>query len=300
MKTVAELRKALIEYHRNHYPYYSKKWKWYSYEKNKIFSYVGLSPYLTYVFLRIGIHPNVVTAIYAFMGILGGIFLAIPIPWFILSGIILYFLRPFLDWSDGQLSRETKRASVTGDILDSWGAFAGWVPLWAGLGLYVAEQFSDIGLLVFGISAATLFFSLATVIPVLIAINLLTYVKIRIYDRHIIKYFQDYIKKRERLNYKTTETIHSFENKYSNILRIFRSINKQFDHNHRNVDLLCLIILLELFLPFFITWAIFLVFLIWQIVFFIASFYMIACCGWVERDLREKLKQIKKNSVKLT
>jgi hypothetical protein len=295
MRTVAEQRKSLYDYHRKYYPYYDEL-KWYSYDKIKIHIYLNLSPYLAYLFQRISIHPNAVTITYAFWGILGGIFLAIPIRWLILTGVILFFFRPFLDWCDGLLARETNRTSVTGDVLDSWGAFAGWIFLWAGLGLYVAEKFYYMGLYLSNVSVANIFFCLAPVIPALVAVNLLTYSKIRLYDNHIVKNYRDYLKKGQKLNRKTTETKKDFEDKYKKILSIFRTINNEFSHTHRNVDLLCLLILLELFLPFFIIWVVLLVFLAWQIIFFAASFYLITCKGWVEKDLQEKLKQTKKLS----
>jgi ABC-type multidrug transport system fused ATPase/permease subunit len=295
MKTVAELRKTLYDYNRKYFSYMFDKWKWYSYRKLKLHLYLNVTSVLVYLFMKLKIAPNIVTVAYATLGILGGIFLAIPIKWFILAGLIMFYFRPFLDWSDGLLARETKRTSLTGDILDNYGAIAGWVPLWTGLGLYVAEKFGDMGWFLSGVSVATIFFCLAPIIPVLFAINLMTSAKGRLYDAYIVKSIRDYIQKEPGQISSLAKTNSGLDIKFSLLKKAINVIDKVFEHNSRTVDLLCLVILLELFLPFFISWVIFLAFLAWQIVFFAASFYMVVRGGWVEKELKDKLEQINKD-----
>ncbi|MFC1904265.1 CDP-alcohol phosphatidyltransferase family protein [Chloroflexota bacterium] len=94
---------------------------------------------------------------------------------FILAGIILFYFIPFLDWSDGPLARVTKQTSVTGDILDPYGAYAGWGALWAGMGLYLASK-----------SGEVIFFYLAPVIPVILALSIIPIAKNRLYDNYIV------------------------------------------------------------------------------------------------------------------
>lgn len=294
MKTVTELRKEIFDYHRKGYSFIFDEWKWYSYRKLKAYLYLTLSPYLTYLFMRAKISPNAVTAAYAILGILGGIFLAIPIKWSILAGIILFYFRPFLDWSDGLLARETGRTSITGDILDNYGSYAGWVPLWAGLGLYVAEKSGNMGWFLAGRPVETIFLYLTPVIPVLLAINLMISAKNRLYDNYIVKSVRDYIQKGPGQNNSPVKTNSDPAIKYAKIKKIFNFIDKIFEHNAGSLDLLCLILLLELFLPFFISWTIFLAFLAWQIIYFAASFYMVARGGWAEKELKDKLEQINK------
>lgn len=293
MKTIAELRKTTYDYHRKYYSYVFNKWKWYSYRKYKMWLYMNTAPALAYFCLKLEITPNAVTIFYAFLGVLGGIFLAIPLKWLVLAGIILYYFRPILDSVDGLIARETGRTSVTGDVLDSYGAFAGWVPLWAGLGLYVANKFGDMGWVLSGTSIATIFFYLTPVIPVLIAINLMTSTKNKLFDDYIVKIIRDNIKKAGESN--TPPANANTASLYLKIRKIFNLINSIFEHNARTVDFICLILLLELFLPFFISWVIFLAFLVWQIIYFIASFYLVARGGWAEKELKDKLEQINKD-----
>ncbi|MFC1904264.1 hypothetical protein ACFLXT_00650 [Chloroflexota bacterium] len=77
-------------------------------------------------------------------------------------------------------------------------------------------------------------------------------------------------------------------------------INRLFEHHAGFVYLICLIILLEVLLPIISSWPIlisgilYLVFLSWQIVLYMAIFYTVAKGGWVEKELRSKLEQINK------
>ncbi len=294
MKTLAEIRRDLFDYHRTYYSYLFTEWKWYSYRKYKMYFYLNTAPLVVYLCMRLGITPNVVTITYVLLGILGGIFLAIPIKWLILAGIILFFFRPILDWSDGMLARATGKTSITGDVLDSYGAIAGWVPLWVGLGLYAANKFGDMGNYLSGYSVETIFFYLTPIIPALIAINVITSARNRLYEEHIVKSVRNNLIKGRGAKAALKKSTASPATNYSRIRKIFSFIDKIFEHNARTVDLICLILTLELFLPFFISWAIFLVFLAWQIVYFIASFYLIARGGWAEEELKNKLEQIHK------
>lgn len=282
MKTVAELRKDMYDNNRKRFPYIFEEWKWYSYRKFKAKLYMNVSPVLAYLFMKVGISPNAVTVAYIVMGILGGIFLAIPIKWLILAGIILFYFRPFLDWADGLLARATKQTSITGDVLDPYGADSGWVALWAGLGLYLAAK-----------SGEAVFFYLTPIIPVLFALNPVSSAKNRLYDNYIVKGIRGYIAS-NRIG-KPTAANSDVATKHPLISRAFSFFQTLFEHNAGFVDLICLIILLELFLPIFISWLLYLVFLFWQILFFAAGFYTVARGGWVEKELQKKLEQIHKD-----
>lgn len=282
MKTAAGFRKDIYDHNRKRFPYIFDEWKWYSYRKFKATLYMEVAPWLAYLFMKAKVRPNTVTVVYAVMGILGGIFLAIPIKWFILAGIIFFFFRPFLDWSDGLLARATNQTSITGDVLDPYGALTGWVALWAGMGLYVASK-----------SGEVIFFYLTPIIPSIFALNIILFGQSRLYDNHIVEAIRNYIPKKQNNDMMLIGANSDLVTKYPRIAKIMRTIGKIFEHNARTVDLICLVILLELLLPdFFISWILFLAFLVWQIVFFLAQFYRVAHGGWAEKELQEKLAQI--------
>lgn len=285
MTTFAEFRKDNYRYNRERYAYIFEKWKWYSYRKFKAKLYMNVGAWLAYLFMKAGIKPNTVTVAYAVAGILGGIFLAIPVKWFILAGIILFYFRPFLDWSDGTLARVTRQTSITGDVLDPYGAYAGWVALWAGMGLYLAGKSGEI-----------IFFYLTPVLPAIFALGIISLAKNRLYDNYIAQSIRAYIS--DKQNQVPLQAISDAGSRHPKVSRLIGFINVIFEHNAGFVDLICLIILLELFLPVFVSWILYLVFLAWQVLLYLAIFYSVARGGWAERELQSKLEQIHKESSK--
>ena len=281
MKTVAEFRKDVYDYNRKYYPYIFTEWKWYSYRKFKAKLYMNVSPCLAYLFMKARVSPNAVTVTYILLGILGGIFLAIPIKWLILAGIILFYFRPFLDWTDGLLARVTNQTSITGDVLDPYGAQTGWIALWVGLGLYLASK-----------SGEAIFFYLTPIIPVIFALNIGIYAQNRLYGKYIIKGIRDYIS--DKQSQVPVQANSDVVTKHPRVVQMVIFIERIFEHNAGFVDLICLIILLELFLPIFVSWVLFLVFLLWRILYFVATVYVVAKGGWVEKELQNKLEQIHK------
>jgi phosphatidylglycerophosphate synthase len=304
MKTIAELRKEQYDYHRKYYAYIFDKWKWYSYRKFKARLYMNVCPYIVYLLMKTKIKPNTVTVVYALMGIVGGIFLAIPLKLFILVGIIFFSTRSFLDWSDGHYARETNQTSVTGAILDPYGAHVGWVALWIGIGLYLANKSiegivyltPDLTLLTSAIFANIIY--LIPVIPAIFAMNLILYARSRLYSDHIAKDRYSYnLQKKSNQNTVSNAVNSDIMTKYPEITKAIRVINKIFEHNARTVDSICFIIFLELLFPIFVSWIVFLIFLVWQIVLFVATFYLVAKGGWAEKELQNKLEQIYKDKL---
>ena len=78
------------------------------------------------------------------------------------------------------------------------------------------------------------------------------------------------------------------------MVRVSKILQRIFEHNAGFIDLICLIILLELFLPIFISWVVFLAFLLYQVLLFFAILYMVARGGWVEKNLNDTLEKISK------
>jgi hypothetical protein len=274
MKTITEIRNNMFDYHRKYYSYVFDEWKWWSYRKWKIYLYMITTPVLAYPCIRFGITPNPITVVYILLGVMGGIFLAIPVKWFILAALLIFWLRPIVDCTDGVVARETGRTSMTGDLLDNYGSLAGWVPLWAGMGLYIADKFGDMRLLVAGISAEHIFYYLTPVIPVLIAINLMTSAKNKLLDDYIAKTVRDSLKKDSASGIASGLKTPEPSPMFLKLRKIFNFFNKVFEHNAGFLDLILLILFIELFIPYFISWVVFLVFLAWQIIYFAASFYL--------------------------
>jgi phosphatidylglycerophosphate synthase len=108
----------------------------------------SVSPYFSWLFIRIGFAPNHLTALMVACGVLGGVAVALPLsppgppglPWLIgaVAGALLVQAYLLLDCSDGEVARFTGKTSITGIYLDRIGHYMSEVALLVGLG-YRAE-----------------------------------------------------------------------------------------------------------------------------------------------------------------
>lgn len=256
-------------------------WKKNPYTYLKARFYMEASALLVYLLLKTDIKPNTVTMVYGLAGIAGGILLAIPIKFTIVAAVAIFFLKGILDWSDGHLARITDQTSTTGHILDIYGAYLSFLGLQIGLGFYVAQK-ADLMIIYY----------LIPLIPFFYATNLINFSTKILLDSPIcakrIKKHENRVKngllihKRQRLNEISKNRLGS----------IYYLIQKIFDDRARSVDLICLVILMELYTQIFVTWFIFLFLLFKQFSVFCASFYIFVKYGWAEIRLNEKITEI--------
>lgn len=77
-----------------------------------------ISPYISAIYIKHGIIPNIITIHMIFSGILGAILFSLPSIWSKILGALLIHLWFVLDCSDGEVARYTKTYSVYGRELD--------------------------------------------------------------------------------------------------------------------------------------------------------------------------------------
>jgi phosphatidylglycerophosphate synthase len=99
----------------------------------------SVSPYFSWLFIRIGFAPNQLTGMMVCCGVLAGVAVALPLTgWALLAGavagVVLIQAYLLLDCSDGEVARFTGRTSVTGIYLDRIGHYLSEVALLVGLG----------------------------------------------------------------------------------------------------------------------------------------------------------------------
>ncbi len=75
-----------------------------------------------------------------FLAFWGGFLLAVPNNFTVSIAVAIFFSKGILDWSDGLLARIRNQTSITGGILDPYGALLGALGLQMGLGFYVAQK----------------------------------------------------------------------------------------------------------------------------------------------------------------
>jgi hypothetical protein len=119
----------------------------------------SISPYFTWMFVRIGFSPNQLTYMMIVCGMLGGVAVAVSghgtvgLVWAVVGALLIqaYLL---LDCSDGEVARFRKRTSVTGVYLDRIGHYMSEVTLLAGLGVRAQGAYHNGGYIELGLLAA--------------------------------------------------------------------------------------------------------------------------------------------------
>lgn len=280
MKAIADIRnirKKIYNNHEQRHPYMFKEWKWYSYRKFKAKLYMETASLFAYLFLKISTPPNVITLIYVLMGIFGGILLALPSKVSIILAIVFFYFRGIFDWTDGAVARLRKRVSISGGVLDSYGAFAGWISLWTGIGFYL------------GNNTHSTFYYLTPLIPALFAADL------HLNARETFIYH--YLSKKEYRDIKNSRINILYKNDYSSnkgdskIRKLKCFIDKIFEHNARTVDLICLVIFIEIIFSVSILWIYYSAFLFWQINLFIVRLFLFSQGEFPEKEFK-KLKEL--------
>ena len=225
-----------------------------------------MSVFLVYLLLKTKIKPNTITISYGFAGILGGILLGISSNTSVLIALFIFFNKSILDWSDGHLARLKGETSLTGHILDTYGAQLNSLGLKIGLGFYVAQK-----------SEHLIFLYLIPLIPFFYATNLVHY------SRSIFSYpniVSDQLAIFSQKKKPPPPTKKSKINKFLVPLRNF--IEPILDDRARSVDFICFVILLELYFNFFCSWIILLVLIFKHFLIFLGSFYSVAFANFAE------------------
>jgi phosphatidylglycerophosphate synthase len=114
-----------------------------------------VSPYFTWLFIRIGFSPNQLTYLMIVCGVLGGAAVAAGHGLVsAIGGALLIQAYLLLDCSDGEVARVRGRTSVTGVYLDRIGHYLSEVALLAGLGVRAQGAFANGGYVELGLLAA--------------------------------------------------------------------------------------------------------------------------------------------------
>lgn len=267
-----QARRVQYQYHTENYSFLND-WRKnpYSFIKSRI--YMELSAILVTLLLKTRISPNTVTLGYIAAGIIGGVLIAIPTEQTILAGVVIFFFKGVLDWSDGHLARATGRTSQTGKILDVFGGAVNDICFQTALGFYVA--------LYVGYSE---FLYIVPLIPLFYTLNLIPFSQQVLFEElgfsnqegagtHSTPEDHPRLVSRNEINEKSLGTVNY----------IYRLLSTLLDARARGVDFVCLIIIIELFTNLSIAWLIVLFFIARNGIFFIGSIYLVFKQDWIEK-----------------
>jgi phosphatidylglycerophosphate synthase len=113
-----------------------------------------VSPYLSTVFVRLGVPPNPITYLMMAFGVLAGVVLAFGGLWSAILAFVLIQVYLLLDCSDGEVARYTGRTSVAGIYLDRIGHYLSEIALLIGLGVRAQGELVAGNWVVAGMAAA--------------------------------------------------------------------------------------------------------------------------------------------------
>ena len=246
----------------------------YTYLKARYYMYCSVL--LVYVLLRSRITPNMVTITYGLCGVIGGVLLSIPNLYFNIVGVFIFFNNGILDWTDGHLARIKYKPTLTGHILDVYGATLNYIGLIIGLGFFTINQ--------------TSYEFLIYIIAVIAFLHIEVYTsagkKIILADLNKILTENQKYKSDIDEEIKKENSAKSIEIKYPKLLKNMKGL---LDDRARSVDFILLLILIDIYFNYNFTFYIFLIVSIRILIRFILSFFFGARSRWAELFI-EKFK----------
>jgi len=281
-QTYKELRAEQYAYHFRLYPYY-KQWKKAPYTWLKGRFYMESSAILIYFLLKTKIKPNTITIFYGLAGIVCMVLLAIPTNTTVILALLIAFSKGVLDWSDGHFARITGQTSLSGHILDIYGATLNQLGFFTGLGFYVAAKTDS---LYFYYLIPILLFMWATRLTVISRDIMFKQISSKVIINDALK-----------INIKGSYKKKAYGDPMQGKLKEF--FNEFLNGRSRNIDFICFIILLELAFPINITWIIFLLVILKHLLIFIGSLYIFWIGGWAENQIENKISELFTNSAKI-
>lgn len=211
--------------------------------------YMGLASGIVYFLQNSAVSPNQITKLYILWGVLAGFMIVIGTPTTLGVGIFMVFSKGVLDWTDGHIARLQNKTSLTGHILDLYGARVNSLIFVTSLGFYQYTLHGE----------EAFFLILTVVYPLAFSLQL---------HRFGYKYlFENLVNK--GLTVEKIEDCQQQEriirkSKYANFLIDF------LDDRSRTTDFVCLLIVLEQITVYKLSWVYFvLIQLKWAVV----------CCG---------------------
>ncbi len=196
----------------------------------KVRFYIEFASFFVFLIQNTKIKPNQISYLYAFAGLLGGIFISINNINLILSGIFIIFFKVAIDGSDGLLARVKYKASNFGAAIDSWGGLVGEYCFVIGLGFYSFNMTENINFIYI-----TFFIVLLKALDlknyILFYIGGIKYQNLRIFNEKVQK----------KLNYKKKHNSNAIFNLFKNLIK------NGFNYHGKTVDTILLFMLVELY-----------------------------------------------------
>jgi hypothetical protein len=270
MRSFRELYHYQLEYNLERMPYAGDfKRNPYSYLKARY--YMFFSTAIVYFLQNTDLHPNNITKLYIFSGFLSATLLAVPVDTTHFLAIFLIFSKGILDWADGFLARLKEKTSLTGHVLDIYGANINSLTFVISLGIY---QFFYLESIIF---LFTLF-----IYPFCYGTLLTKFSNQYILEKINAKTVKDYVH--------TNQNVKSIKESYRGVFNFFTIF---LEDRSRTIDLVLLLILIEHFDGPALSWLFYVGVNLKWIALWMGSFIFSSKTNHTDDVLSTKLSEIK-------
>ena len=199
--------------------------------------YLETSSLLLYILVRTNIKPNHISLVYAFLGILTLLFMGLPFEnkMFLYFGLFIVFSKTIIDACDGYIARLKNQKSISGFVLDPYGAYINVIGFQSGMGFYLANTYDN-----------NFFLYLVFLIPFCYAVRFKNYAYSNllneiIENKNYIDSKHPSVKKKDDLSNSNLSKLEK-----SNFKKFYKFFINIFDDRARSVDLIILFFLIEI------------------------------------------------------
>ena len=227
---------------------------------------------LVYFLQNRSVHPNTITKLYIFFGLVAAGLLSIPINEAHYLALFMIFSKGILDWTDGHLARIKGMTSLTGHVLDIYGARIHSLTFVIALGIYQYFYFDHND---FFLAALFIYpFCYGTLLTKFSNQYILDSISSESYKRHV----------------SSLKPAPSIKNTYSGVFNFFGWF---LDDRSRTIDLVLLLILCEHLGGPALSWLFFVGVNIKWIALWFGSFIFSSRIDAADKVLASKLSEIK-------
>ena len=233
----------------------------YSCIKSRI--YIELSTIFAFFLQFTSITPNHISIIYGLSGVLAGAFLVTGINTLMIVGLIIFFLKGSIDWTDGLIARIKNQTSPVGHILDTWGSHIGNISLITSIGVYCFNLTNN---------SIYLFFT--------ILILFLKIIDFKFFAYHQL--FYEVLNKKINIKSYISEENENLK-KHSFLILLIKNF---MDDRSRTTDTVCFLIILEIIYDInYFSQIIFGIYFLKSIIVFFGIFYIFYLKGRLEKEI---------------
>ena len=249
-------------------PYTFFKWRY----------YIETSSLLLYFLIRSNIKPNQISLFYGFLGILTLVLLALPQDNYLLIyiGLSIAFTKSTFDFCDGYIARLKNQKSLTGFILDEYGAHLNAICFQSGIAFYLANS-----------NQGNIFYYMAFLIPFFYATKLKTYAYSCLANEIIENKDKLDMKNYSNIDSEISQENHSLKTDQLKYKKIYTFFNSILDDRARSVDTIILFFLIEITLEIYLVKFILLFLVIKHLVNFIINLFIVSDKNWLNKKIRK-------------